>query len=135
MFQEIGGFQTEPVTYTALNSRNYTEGVYSFAKPMPLISGLYNYNMRVSPGDLSFQQTINIGKSFFKVNHNSLVRKFIQIKISDYSGVGGSHLTFTASLLLSLVLEYISIDIHPVLIFPASMKKVESLYMVSLNFC
>ncbi|XP_025101696.1 uncharacterized protein LOC112568578 [Pomacea canaliculata] len=69
--EEFGDFQTQPVPYKGWNSREYTTGVCSFAKPTPLIRGLYTYNMRVLPGDVHFQQTINIGEPYqVKLTHS-----------------------------------------------------------------
>ncbi|XP_025102112.1 uncharacterized protein LOC112568827 isoform X2 [Pomacea canaliculata] len=69
--KEFGGFQNKPVTYTEQNSRNYTEGVCSFAKQMPLISGLYTYTMKVSPGGFYLQKEITIGEPYqVKLTHS-----------------------------------------------------------------
>ncbi|PVD27803.1 hypothetical protein C0Q70_12977 [Pomacea canaliculata] len=48
--EEFGGFGTTLRNYTAVNSRTYTKGVCSFAKPIPTTKGYYTYSVSVSPG-------------------------------------------------------------------------------------
>ncbi|XP_025102592.1 uncharacterized protein LOC112569119 isoform X2 [Pomacea canaliculata] len=46
---ELSGFKNSLTTYTE-GSRTYTEGVCSFAKPIPQTKGIYTYSISVSPG-------------------------------------------------------------------------------------
>ncbi|XP_025102114.1 uncharacterized protein LOC112568828 isoform X2 [Pomacea canaliculata] len=69
--EEFGGFQTSLTSYIN-NSRTYTKGVCSFAKPMPLTRGNYTYSVSVSPGaDDYFNKQIYIDKPYgVQINHN-----------------------------------------------------------------
>ncbi|XP_025101973.1 uncharacterized protein LOC112568730 isoform X2 [Pomacea canaliculata] len=70
--EEFGGFGTTLRNYTAVNSRTYTKGVCSFAKPIPTTKGYYTYSVSVSPGaDDYFNKEVYIAAPYVvKLNHS-----------------------------------------------------------------